>query len=388
MTLHDTAEISKKGGIALGFSIGGIILLVILFKIGGFIQTILFPPQIAPPNQAYGQLPQIVFPQSTVKGQFTYTINTVDGSLPQNFPDRILLYPVIISQPNLLNLDDAKNKVSSLGFIDQTGNPLTEITRGGPNYEWDELIGFQRKIIYNIVNQNFTMTSNYLTSLMVLNAQFLGDQPGAINTVNNFLSSINQLPADVNITLTQNPSPDAPYETTPQLYSITNGQLTPTTSLSNAQIIRVDLYQKEIDYSFTAGQNQDLRHFQNFDMKMPIMYPYPPFSTMNFLVASGQNDSNVVSAIFNHQMINTQPDKEATYPIKTVQQAFDELKNGKAYIAAYNGSGSGNQVFITKVYLAYYLGVTQQSYLMPVIVFEGQNGFFAYVSAITSDALQ
>lgn len=385
MTLHDTAEFSKKAGIALSLGLGVILLLVIFFKIGNFIHSILFPPKISPPNEAYGKIPPIAFPQSTVKGEFTYSINTVDGSLPQNFPDRVIVYPMIISQPNLLNLDDAKAKIQSLNFVDQTGNPLTEIPRGGPFYEWDEPIGFQRRIVYNIVNQNFNMTSNYLSSLTVLNAQNLGDQNAAVSTVQDFLGSINQLPSDVDLSLTQNPNQNNPYTTTPQLYSVTSGQLSPTSSLADAQVIRVDIYQKEIDYSLTAGQNQDLSHYQNFDLTMPIIYPHPPFSTMNFLVASGPSEADVVSAIFNHQNINTSPDKTGTYPIKDAQTAFDELKNGKGYIASY--TGTGNQILITNVFLAYYMGENQQDYLEPVIVFEGQDGFFAYVPAITNDAL-
>ena len=386
MTLHDTAEFSKKAGIALSLGLGVILLLVIFFKIGNFIHSILFPPKISPPNEAYGKIPPIAFPQSTVKGEFTYSINTVDGSLPQNFPDRVIVYPMIISQPSLLNLDDVKAKIQSLNFVDQTGNPITEIPRGGPLYEWDEPIGFQRRIVYNIVNQNFNMTSNYLSSLTVLNAQNLGDQNAAVSTVQNFLGSINQVPSDVDLSLTQNPNQNNPYTTVPQLYSVTSGQLSSTTSLADAQVIRVDIYQKEIDYSLTAGQDQDLSHYQNFDLKMPIMYPHPPFSTMNFLVASGPSEADVVSAIFNHQTINTSPDRTGTYPIKGAKTAFDELKNGKGYIASY--TGTGNQILITNVFLAYYMGENQQDYLEPVVVFEGQDGFFAYVPAITNDALE
>src|SRR6266404_5428692 len=206
MTLHDTAEFSKKGGIAISIGLGVILLIIIFVKVGKFVNSIINPPRIDAPNEVYGKIPSITFPQSTVKGQFTYTINTVNGSLPSDFPDR------------------------------------------------------------------------------------------------------------------------------------------------------------------------------------PIIYPHPPYSTMNFLVASGENQATVVSAIYNHQTVNLQPDKNATYPIKSAQQAFDDLKNGKGYIASYNGSDS--QILISNIFLAYYIGVTDQDYLMPVIVFQGQNGFFAYVPAVTNDALQ
>jgi len=386
MSLHDTAEFGKKAALVLGIGFGVIIFITISIKIGGFISAILNPPKIAPANQAYGKLPTIPFPRSTANGQFAYTINTLNGALPQDFPDRLIVYPMVINQPNLLNLNNTKNKVAAIGFVDDTGSPLHEIPLGGPNYEWAEQTGFQRKIVYDIVSQNFTMTSNYLSSLTALSAQFLGDQSNAVSTVQSFLGTLNSVPSDIDITLTQNPDPSTDYTTTPQLYSINNGQLTPTTSLSNAQAIRVDLYQQEIDYTLTAGQGQDLTHFQDFDMKLPILYPHPPYSTMDFIVTSGQGESDVTSAVYNHQTINLQPDTQATYPVKTAQQAFDDLKNGKGYIAAYNGSG--NQIQITKVYLAYYLGTIQQNYLMPVVVFEGQDGFFAYVPAITDSATQ
>jgi hypothetical protein len=386
MTLHDTAEFSKKGGIALSIGLGVILIIVISVKVGKFVYTVLHPPRIDAPNELYGKIPPITFPQSTVRGQFTYSVHTISGSLPQDFPDRVIVYPMIISEPNLLNLDEAKNKVQALGFIDQSGNTIAEIPRGGPNYEWDEPTGFQRRIIYNIVTKSFTMTSNYLSSLAALNAQNLGDQNAAVSSVQNFLGSIGGMPSDVDLNLTQNPDPSITYTTTPQLYSILSGQLTPTSSLSNTQVIRVDLYQKEIDYSLTAGTNQDLTHFQNFDMKMSILYPHPPYSTMNFLIASGDNQATVVSAIYNHQTINLIPDKQATYPVKTAQQAFDDLKNGKGYIASYNGSDS--QILISNVFLAYYLGDLEENYLTPVVVFQGQDGFFAYVPAVTNDALQ
>jgi hypothetical protein len=386
MTLHDTAEFSKKAGITISIGLGIILIIVIFVKVGKFINTMLNPPRIAIPNEAYGKLPQIVFPQSTVKGEYTYSINTVNGSLPEDFPDRVIVYPMIVPEPNLLNLDNAKKIIANLGFIDQIGNPLPEIPRGGPDYEWDEPTGFQRRIIFNIVTDSFSMTSNYLTSLTVLNAQFLGDQNAAVATVQDFLGSLGAFPQDIDLTLTQSPSPDIDYTTTPQLYSIISGQLSPTTSLSNTQVIRVDLYQKEIDYTLTAGQNQDLSHFQNFDMKLPIMYPHPPYSTMNFLVASGNSQAQVVSSMYNHQEVDLQPDNQATYPVKTAQQAFDDLKKGKGYIAAYSGTDS--QILIDKVYIAYFMGEAQQNYLEPVVVFEGQNGFFAYVPAITDEALQ
>ena len=139
-------------------------------------------------------------------------------------------------------------------------------------------------------------------------------------------------------------------------------------------------------YKLTAGTNADLTRFQNFDMDLPIMYPDPPYSTMNFLIGSGVAKSELVEANFSHQRINREPETQATYPLKTAEEAFNELKEGGGFLASYYGNES--QILIKEVYLAYYLGVTPQEYLMPVVVFEGPNGFFAYVSAVNDEALQ
>jgi hypothetical protein len=113
-------------------------------------------------------------------------------------------------------------------------------------------------------------------------------------------------------------------------------------------------------------------------MKIPVLYPHPPYSTMSFWIASGQNSQEVDAASFVHREILT--DSHATYPIKTAQEAFDALKAGDGYITSYQGADTN--ILISNVYLGYYLGEENQGYLMPIIVFEGQNNFFAYVSAI------
>lgn len=388
MSLHNTVEFLKKAGIASSIGLGVIIVLVIFFRIGVVVKNILFPPKIDPANVAYGKIPYLDFPQSTVNEDFTYTIDTLDGTLPV-LPDRVLVYPLVNEEPNLLNLDNVKEKIAAMRMVDNTGSPLPEIPRGGPMYEWEELTGLQRKVIFDIVAMNFTITSDYLRSNTVLRAnglRSLNSESDAVPVVEEYLKLISLLPPDLDVEKTKNPDPERAHNIKPQMFSILTGELTSATSLSNAQVIRVDLYQKDIEYKLTAGKAGDLTRFQEFEMNMPIMYPKPPYSTMNFLVGSGTSMLEIVSANFNHQTVNLEPEEEATYPIKTSEEAFNELQEANAYIAAY--SGGDTQILVNDVYLAYYLGETQQEYLMPVIVFEGPNGFFAYVSAIKDEALE
>ncbi len=386
MTLHNTAELMKKGGIASSIGIGVILLIFIFFKVGVFVNSVLNPPRIDPANQEYGKIPRLAFPQSTVKGDYTYALDTLTGELPTDFPDRLIIYPMNIKQASLMDLQNTKTKIAALGFVDMTGNPLPEIPHPNNVYEWREPRGIQKKILVDVVSQNFTLTSNYMYSNTVLRAASNLTEVSAFGKAQEMLTDLAILPTDVDFEKTRNPDPEIKYITKPQLLRINGNELLPATSLSKAQIVRVDLYQKNIQYKFTAGKGENLTSFQEFEMDIPVIYPHPPLSTMNFLVASGENENEVVSAIYNHQSINTTPEKEATYPIKSPEEAFEELKSGNAYLASYNGTDE--QVMIENVFLAYYLGEIQQEYLMPVIVFQGKNGFFAYISAVKEEALQ
>lgn len=71
----------------------------------------------------------------------------------------------------------------------------------------------------------------------------------------------------------------------------------------------------------------------------------------------------------------------ATYPLKDIAQAFEELKSGKATLVL---EPTQTQVSITDVYLAYLLTEKYSKYMQPVFVFEGDS-FASYVSAIPDE---
>lgn len=383
MTLHNTVETLKKAGVGSVIGIVVLIILIIIFQVGVFVKNIIFPPKIEPPTLAYDVLPALAFPKDAVSSDLTYTVNTDTGELPA-FPDRLNIYPIVQDEPNFLNLDKAKAKAASLGFVAQDGSPVLEIPLGGSKYEWDEQGGLNRKIIFDIVTFDYTMNSDYLSSLTVLAAQHLNNQETAIATAKSFLETIELYPEDIDLAKTQTPDKAVAYNTYPQIFSIQGGALAPATSLSNAQVIRVDLYQKDIEYQLNTGI-PEAAGFQLLDMKLPIVYPHPPHSTMSFWIASGSNAPQVVSSNYVHQTLvpADQLEQDGTYPIKSAEEAFEELKNGDGYIAAY--SGTDTSVLINNVYLAYYLGEDRQKYLMPVIVFEGDGGFMGYVSAVKKE---
>jgi hypothetical protein len=120
MTLHETTEVGKKFIIGSSFVTVGIISLVIMFRVGVLIKDVLFPPQKAPPNMVYGELPPLTFPESITKETYTYNLNTLTGNLPEDFPDRLNVFPIVQPAPNLGNLDIAKIKIQKIGLVTKT----------------------------------------------------------------------------------------------------------------------------------------------------------------------------------------------------------------------------------------------------------------------------
>lgn len=344
LTLHKTTETIKKILKWGGISLGALLLLILLVRGGSALFKLIFPDKPPAPTVAYGQLPPILFPDSISDKEFEYTLETVTGNLPVFQTDRLYVHTIVPAEPNLLNLEDARESVAKVNFT-VGENSITDTV-----YQWTSREKADKKIIQNIVSKDFTVSSNFFSYPEVLTASNLPTEEQAKLTAKTFLTSMNLFPPDID-----------EEKTTTQLLAIQNATIFPATSLSTAQLIRVDFFQKAVN-------------------ELPILYPKPPFSTIHFFIGGGENSGQVVQGQFYHQTIS---EESATYPIKTAQQAFEELKQGKGYIAAYYGSK--NTITINDVYLAYYMGEEKQQYLMPIIVFEGKEGFFAYVPAVLDE---
>lgn len=349
LTLHNVTEYTKKSfkwGIIALFGFLG---LIFLYQIGVGIKEYYYPTPPPPPTVSFGKLPQIKFPQLYSGKIFTYSINTVAGTLPV-FPDRATIYKLKVNEPNLLALKRAQKKVAQVGFT-SSAIPITNTL-----YEWKDFGAYSslsRNLVLDIQSFDFTLTSEFLTNPDVLTGNNLPNEAGAISTAQSFLENLSFL-EDLDLDKTKT-----------TLLTIKDSSVINATSLSSSQIIRADFFQKDIN-------------------NLPIYYPNPPYSTINIFIGGGTSQGQAVEAHVLHRAID---DKEsATYPIKTANVAFEELKKGNSYIASFNSSEA--EISIKNIFLGYYLGDKEQKYLMPVIIFEGSSGFYAYVSAIKDAWIQ
>lgn len=326
----------------LGLFLGAFIGIFILVKGFFLIKEIISPTPLAGPTVSFRKLPPIFFSQGIEKN-FTYKLDTISGSLPV-FSDRSKVYVMNKIEPDILAVDKASAKVESLGFNlkpEQLSDTLYRWTNENPPFQ---------SLILNVNMAEFSISSAFLTDPNVLSANNLPTQEGAITVAKGFLQTLDLYPIDVDENKIQT-----------RISKIDNGLITEASSFSNAKLITVYFSEKDKD-------------------SMPIVYPKGVTTSMNITIAGGPFQPQVIDARFFYQKIS---DKYGTYPIKTSDQAFEELKKGKAYIASYEDTNLN--IVIKKVYLGFYVEGRSQDFLEPVIVFEGNGNFRAYVSAVTDE---
>lgn len=347
LTLHQATDeikaVLKWGGI-LAITVTTVFL---IFNGGKLIKTWFDPPKPPPPTVCFGKLPDITFPQNIITEIETYTPDLIREELP-TFPDRLEVFEIEQSQPNLLALKKAQEKLVNIGF---KGNPIPV---SETLFQWEEDIPPNKKIKFDILNQNFELTSDYFNDQEVLAANNLPSEKEAINLSEAFLKNINSFPETIDKS-----------KDNINILSVRNGKLVLASSISLAQVIRVNFYQKDIN-------------------KLPIYYTNYPASSINLLVGAGGFDGQILEANYSYNKAKTN-EKECTYPIKTADQALDELRQGKGYIISY--AGINKNVSIKNVFLAYYMENKPSKYLFPIIVFEGNDDFVAYIKAVTGNWL-
>lgn len=307
----------------------------------GIIQK-LFPSPPPAPTVTFGKLPKLPFPTNKDLPTLTYNMQTPEGSLP-TFSTQAKVYFMPIPRADLLSLDKARQEAANLGY---TNNP-TQISESIYQFSTPDNLSMME---VNIVTGTFSLGYNLNSDSSPLSSR----PPTADNagtTAKTFLNRANLLPDDLSGPVTQ------------EYLKVQNKQLINAISLSEANLIKINLFRKDYD-------------------KLPAVTPNPNQANVWFVV-SGDNSptKQVVGAQFYYYPVDET--QFSTYPIRTSSNAFDDLKAGKGYIANL-GQNTNGKITIRRVYLAYFDAGVATEFYQPVVVFEGDNGFVAYVPAVTS----
>ncbi len=313
-----------------------------IFKIGLIVKEMLYPTPPPPPTVLFSKLPQIVFPSNATVEKLEFKIKTISGSLPQT-ESQISVYRIFTPKPDLLALDRIK-QTAKKGKFNNGPYKVSETV-----YDFSTNEDLPKSLRINTEDFNFQVTSNYLQDENIISGRNIPDEKKAVEMAKDYFSSLGYGSTDLDF---ENPVVN--------MLSIENGGFVKATSLSNTKLVQVNFYKQNID-------------------KLPVYNEKPTEANVNVIIAGGFS-AEVVAASFINPEIS---EESSTYPLKTVEQAFEELKTQKAYIASYFGEKP--EVSITDAFLAYYLSKNEKNYIMPIIIFVGDDGFYAYVSAVTDE---
>lgn len=303
----------------------------------------LFPSPPPPPTVKFGKLPKLEFPEGP-KINLTYVLETPEGDFPKLLGQaKVYFMPKI--NPNLLSLDVAREKARNLGFVSEP-QQISETIYKFTNQK------FPSSFEINIVTGIFSISYDLNADRSPLDRKPPAGEVAAA-AVRAYLSSANILPVD----LTGPSQPD--------FLKLSEGKFVNALSLSESDVIKVNLYRKSYD-------------------DLPSLTVNPLEANVWFIVTgSTTKGQQIIAGEFHYYPVDES--QFSTYPIKTPQEAFGELQAGQAFISNKGLVAEAETLKIRRVYLAYFDSESPSEFYQPIYVFEGDKGFTAYVPAVTSD---
>lgn len=325
-------------------------ILIVLAVIGGAvlktawgIYRSIIPPPVAAPTVGYGKLSPIPFPKKQ-KYNYKYTLETPTGELPK-FPTTANVYLMPQFQSSFLRVDEATEIARNLGFT----NKMEKVTETIYRFEHPEV---PKTMDINIINKTFSISYNLAAKPELLNLKSNSKDTAQI-AIESFLSSSNLLTDEykggqISVEYLKSNPPE----------------LVTANAQSESNFIRVNFFRK--NYA-----------------DLPVVTPSRTQANVWFIVSGdGYGSNQIIAGEYHHFPVDES--NSSTYPIKSSDQAWKELIEGNAVIIKPLPSGQ-TDVVIRRIGLAYYDAGEAQQFFQPVIVFEGDNGFTAYLPAVTTE---
>jgi len=341
MSLTQTAYTSRK---IIKFGGVGLIAISLLWSLTKIIYRayLVAHPPYYPPNIEYGILPKITFLEQKTEPKI-FTLELPNDEIP-TFSDQARVY--IIYRPNttFLALEEDKKTAASFGF---EGKPV-EIKPGIYEFRDDVL---NKILTVNVLDGDFKMRYPYLSDQLLLVSEDLPAKDKAIEIASGFLSKGNKLTNDL-----KSGGKRVTY------WKIQDGAIKATESQSQANAVRVDLFREDLNNFRLLSSNYDK-------------------TSVSILISGSRTEARKIIE-FNFKDLNIERESRGTYPIKTAQEAINSLNSGNYWTAV---DVENKAVIIRRMYLAYYEPNALTNYLQPIYVFEGDNGFVAYIPAIKSE---
>jgi len=293
-----------------------------------------------PPDIKFGPMPVIVFPQKTFETK-NFTLELPKDSFPK-FPTQAKVYVIYRPISILTALETDTQTANRLGFHSKP----VEVKTGVYQFTKADL---DQTLTMNVLDGSFLLTYPYKNDQILINSKDLPDDKQAISLSKNFLDSANKFPDDLeegNQTITY--------------WRISSQAIKRVSSFSEANATKVEFNR------------------QNLDDKYPVVSSNPDAPPISILIsASSVEAKRIIDVSYKYTPIDRQ--SFSTYPLRSVDQAWDDLKTGQYWPSR---DSQNSSITIRNVYLAYYEPTNLTNFLQPIYVFEGDSNFVAYVSAI------
>lgn len=345
MTLTQTAILTKQ---SIKITVIALIVITISFigyKIWYSYYLSTLPPVEEKPDTKFGKLPPPNFPKTSVSSSnFSYNLDTTTGSLPNigdaGFEKIIKVYFVIKPLASLLSSERSQNLAEKFDIT----NPPQILSE--TNYSFRN---GGKTLNVDLDSGNFT----YINLINSPSNEQLDDDNKLVTEFKDTLANLGVLKSELKegrskVTLLKNE----------------RANYIPTTIRTEATSAQISLWPKDLDKKsiYTSDFNMALVNAQVF------------------------NTGSILDNYLSINFTNWPVEKEvfATYPTKSAEDAFNDLKGGKGAIILEPAKG---EVSITSIYLGYYLSDTYSPYLHPIYIFEGPQ-FVAYVSAVDSNFVE
>ncbi len=347
-TLTQTAYVSRR---IIKYGSIGIVALIILRAF--FISFTTYwksrhPKPPPPPTVAFGKLPAPKFPPRPNLPPIGLKLETVSGGLP-NFPSQAKVFLIPKAATTLLAWDNAKTWARNLGFAREP------IAPDKFSYLFTSDTTPKTTLEVNVLTRNFRLYYDWKNDLSILAQGSPPTEAQAISLAKGFLQGASSLPEDLSL---------GKAEVIYQKYK--EGGLEKALFIQEANFAQVNLFRQEIE-------------------GLPVLPANPKESNVQVLIASSQDRNRGIMEV-EYAYFPVSLKKWATYPLKEANAAWKALAGGQGFIANLGNNPSG-KVTVRNTYLAYYDSKEAQDFLQPVVVFEGDNDFYAFVPAISDQWL-
>lgn len=309
----------------------------------------LFPPKDLP-NQMYGLLDPLSFQAyNTLNTNPDYILNTKTGGLPSGLPNKMTVYKFIPPAFSYSAGKQARLDAEKLGFNDSmiVGDILGDI------YKWknDKSSSNLRITIYS---KELELNTDLQKKTELYEQGLTAGE--ALSTVKSRLKQIGRFNDQLYIDGTS----------TVKLGKIESDRIIPADSYLEAQIARVDFFR-------SIGRGGVKYKILNADSKKGLLTAY---------YINLPKDSELLSIPkMEAYQWEIDPQSNATYPIISVAQAWEAVKNNKGTISNISSRFKTpfedystikvDKILINDIYLAYLDTKIQQKYLQPMYVFDG-----------------